>query len=65
MKFFKVYINITLDRFDVNVSDSNDINIVPRGWYVLLMVSQIHHVHYDGLVTVKRWNNDGMKGWMP
>jgi hypothetical protein len=31
-EFFNVRINITLDSFDVNVSDMNDINIVPCRW---------------------------------
>ncbi len=39
---------------DVNMLDNNDINIVPCGWYVLLMVLQIHYVNYDGSVIVKR-----------
>ncbi len=52
-EFFNVRINITLDKFDVNVSKLNDINIVSCRWYVQLIVLQIHCVNYDGSVTVR------------
>jgi hypothetical protein len=34
-EFFNVRINLTLDKFDVNVSNMIDINIVPCIWQVL------------------------------
>ncbi len=52
-EFFNVRINIPLDRFDVNVSDMKDINIVHCRWYILLIVLQIHCFNYDSSVTVR------------